>query len=147
MTGLDLSVYIDREFEGQLITQDLLNYLTTLYKSKVRILAKRYEGKWEPSSKTFTDFLLSKGVTRRYPDLLSLIERSVIVRRMMTNYILGIDPRKYYPNSRVRLIDYVRFIELGTSTDQARPLLSIIKRDLETNFKKYYLDVVGGNDN
>lgn len=146
MNATDLSVYIDKEFRDEPITQDFLEYLQKLYIRKMRLFSRRYRGKWEPRTREFEEFLLSIGITRRHPDILGIVERSIRLRKLTNSYILGIDPRKYYPGSKVRLIDYIRILEFGTSTMTARPLLTRVKNDLESNFKKYYLDVVGGTD-
>lgn len=144
MNPYDLSVYIDGIYKGEPITSDLIDYLVLLYKQKLRIYSLRYRGGWEPRTNKYKQLLLSLGITKRYPDILRLISKSIIVRKITGGYIIGIDPRIYYPGSKIKLADYVRILEFGTSAMNARPLLRLVKGELETNFEKYYLQVLGG---
>lgn len=109
------------------------------------INSQRYKGRWEPLSKDYLDYKIKAGLSPKIWEATSLLKESITYYRSNNSYVIGINPRKMYPNSKVPLYKVCRWMEFGTSRMPARPLFLPIKRKLTRNMRKLWNEFLAEN--
>lgn len=103
-------------------------YVMNLYGMLIEeaINSNRYKGIWEPvNEEGYKEYL----GTEPTGDILYYIKEAFEVKKIGYNFIIRLNPRSRYPNSRLPLSRVVLAIDNGTSKFNARPILrKIIKQ-------------------
>lgn len=107
-------------------------YLRELYGLMVEeaINSNRYKGEWEPrDDEGYQEYIGTKPTT----SMITLISRSLYVKKRNREYIVTFDERKRYPGSKLTIFRVLKAIEYGTSKFNARPMMVKITRKLNRN--------------
>lgn len=128
------------------VLEDFSKYLAEqMKKLLIRRIKTQYSYlRWKPLTPGYEEFKKKSGLSSNIWEATGLLVNSIICYKESNFYVVGIDPRAKYPNSKVSVLFVAKCMEFGTRYMPARPLfgptVSFMRRHVRKYWEKFLID-------
>lgn len=93
---------------------------------------------WEPLSIGYYEYKKKKNLSLNMWEATSLLKDSITYWRSNNVWVVGVNRRKYYPDTLVKVHTVIRWMEYGTNKMPARPLFRPVRDRLSKDIRMYW---------
>lgn len=129
------------------IHREFANYLAEIIRKEFSdaIDDQRFINYWPPLSLSYLRYKRLHHLSLKTWKATGLLQDSIVAKRKVISYYVGIDPNKRYRNG-AKVIDIAKCMEYGTSRMPARPLFRPIFEDIRKHVDDYWEAFLEEND-
>lgn len=120
--------------------EEFTKYMASeLQRELVRAIdTQRFKYKWKPLNVKYLKYKKKHNLSLKTWEATGLLKDSIRVYKYGNVYLVGIDKRRKYKGTPVRIYDVAVRLEYGTSTIPARPLFRPIVEHMSKNIRSYW---------